>query len=106
VAVDAAVHHQRRGGDGGEQHRQREPLGMQRDLEGAGHVEDVDAIARHVQALHLLEEGVACLVDDVGMPLRLDEGDALAARCVRRGDGGKGKVVDLTHGVPLRKQVS
>ncbi len=64
---------------------------MQRDLEGAGHVEHVDAVARHALALHFFEEGVACLVDDVGMPLRLDEGDALAARRSRRGMAERGR---------------
>jgi hypothetical protein len=42
----------------------------------SGHVDDVDALARHALARHLDKKGVACLVDDVRMPLRFDERNA------------------------------
>ena len=76
---------------------------MQRDLEGAGHVEHVDALARHAQARHLFEEGVARLVDDLRMPLGFDQRDAPVAACH---EGGEGKVVELTHGLPLVGRVA
>lgn len=52
-------------------------------------------LAWHALAHHLGQERVTRLMRDIGMPLRVDKGDALSP-C---GCGGrKGKVVDLTHG--------
>ena len=105
VAVDAAVHHQRAADDGRIAARQRQAFGEQRNLEGARHIDHVDAVAREALSLHLGEKGFAGLVNDVRMPLRLDEGDALRFGRARAGHGGKGKVVDLTHGVPKKSRM-
>ena len=96
VAVDTAVHHQGAAHHGGVTPGERQPFGVQGDLKGTGHVEHIDAVAGHTQALHLFEKGVAGLVDDVRMPLGLDKSKPLL---VGRRDGVEGKVVDLTHGV-------
>ena len=104
VAVDAAIDHQRAAHDGRVLTRVGQTLGMQRNLEGAWHVEHIDGVRRHAEALHLSQECVACLVHDVLMPLGFNECDAVASRRVGRSGDGKGKVVDLTHGaswVPL-----
>ena len=69
------VHHQSRGDHGAVAAAFGEALGVQGDLEGAGHLVEVDLVRGHAPLGRRGEEGVASLVDDVAMPQRLDEGD-------------------------------
>jgi hypothetical protein len=50
---------------------------MQRDLERARHLEQIDARAVDVTRLDLVEEGDAALFDHLAMPGRLHEGNPL-----------------------------
>src|SRR3546814_15344205 len=60
--------------DGGVAAAARQVAGEQRDLEGTGRLEDLDVPGRRFPRHGPLEAGLA-LVDDVGMPACLDEGD-------------------------------
>src|SRR6201999_1126011 len=75
VAVDAAVDDQAGGGDRPVAAAFRQALGVQWDLEGAGHLEAVDRDRRHTALAQLGQERVAALVDDLPVPARLHEGD-------------------------------
>ena len=75
VAVDASVDDQGGADDGGVATAGGQALGVQRDLEGARDAVEVDVAGVDAQAGDLGEERVAAPVDQIAVPLGLDEGD-------------------------------
>ena len=74
VPVDAAIDDQCRGNDRVVITGLGEPLRQQRHFEGAGHVERPD-LCIEPQFRQPLPEADQCLVDDIGVPARLDKSD-------------------------------
>src|SRR5262249_8852218 len=77
VPIDPAVDDEAAGHDCGVAAAAGEKLGMQRNLESAGHLVEIDCGARNAAACHLGEEGIPALVDDFAMPAGLHEGKTL-----------------------------
>src|SRR5205085_5507963 len=77
MAVDAAVDHEPGGEDRGIAPGLCENLRMQRDLETAGHFEQIDLRRRNAARLDLGKECDTAFLDHLAMPGRLHEGDAL-----------------------------
>jgi hypothetical protein len=62
---------------------------VQRDLESAGHREEIDIFRVMAQAAQLGDETLPALVNDVSMPAGLNKGDT--SRMHRRGNSIWGK---------------
>src|SRR6266852_4669265 len=77
VPVDAAIDHETRRDDRGVAPGLGQQLGVQGDLERAGHLEQIDLRARNMARLDLLEEGEPAFLDHLAMPGGLHEGDPL-----------------------------
>ena len=85
MAVDAAVDDQATGDDGVEATAAttttattattRQPLGQQRDLEGAGHLEELQAAFRYSAAVEFGLDRLGGAGDDVAVPGRGNDGD-------------------------------
>lgn len=73
MAVDAAVHHETCGGDGGVALGTRQSGGEQRNLEGTGYFMEVDIFPREAERGDLGEEGIPALINQVSVPAGLDE---------------------------------
>ena len=76
VPVDAPVDDQAGTDDGGVAAAPGQKLGMKRDLEGAGHPEQVDPVRADAEPGRLRHERVTAAVDDLLVPHGLDEGQA------------------------------
>src|SRR5262245_45368227 len=76
MAIDAAIHHERGGHDGRMASAAGKQLGLERDLEGTGQLEEVDLRTAMAMGRALGEEGLAALVHELLVPAGLDEGDA------------------------------
>ena len=90
VPIDAAIDDETGGDDGSELARLGQQFRLQRDLVTAG--DSVGFDPRPVAALGFesVEEGLAPLIDDLLVPVRLDEGDAAGS------DAGGQRGDDLT----------
>jgi len=75
MPIDAAIDDEGCGDDGIVFSGLRKLLGQQRHLERARHVEGVDPGPRH-QSRDLCGKALMRAIDDIGVPTRLDEGDA------------------------------
>src|SRR3954453_7431320 len=77
MAIDAAIYHEPGCDNRGVAPRFRQQLRMQRYLERARHLEEIDLRACNVALLDLLQERYAALFDDGAMPGGLHERDPL-----------------------------
>src|SRR5215472_2784320 len=98
VAIDATIDDEARRHDRHVPARLGQQLRLQWDLEGAGHVEEVDTVLRDAEPLQLRRETLAASVDDVLMPARLHEGDPSAAVARLGLFGVNGLSIALIHG--------
>ncbi len=79
VAVDAAVDHESGRDDRPVTPGERQTLCGERNLEGAGNLEELEGRGVETVGADLLGESLAGLVDDVAMPGGLHERDLVAA---------------------------
>ena len=95
VTVDAAIDHETRPDHGGVAPAAGQPLGVQRDLERTRHPEGLDLADLEPEPDDLVQERVPASIDDVPVPLGLDEGDP---RRRTRGEPLSVVLVDAMHG--------
>ncbi|MCY1225611.1 hypothetical protein D9M72_378100 [compost metagenome] len=109
MPVDATVDDKAAGDDGGVLAGLGKPLRMQRDFESPRDIVDVDEILGDAELCHFGHERVARTMDDIGMPLGMDVGNALAVGEGKAGRGCGGTLESgdrLIHGVPVRMELA
>ncbi len=74
MAVDAAIDYQGAGDHGVVEATACELLRVQGNLEGAGDLEEVDLVTRPATSLEVVEQALARLADDVGVPGSAQDG--------------------------------
>src|SRR4051794_11593645 len=109
MAVNAAIDHETGRDDRGVAPGLGQKLRVQRDLERARHLEQIDVRARNVARLDLVEKCDTAFLDNLAMPRGLYESDPRRLGEVRvRGNGRRerafyfGSILQhLIHGFPL-----
>mmetsp|Transcript_31096 Transcript_31096/g.57881 ORF Transcript_31096/g.57881 Transcript_31096/m.57881 type:complete len:181 (-) Transcript_31096:32-574(-) len=96
MSVDAAVHDEAAGNDGIKAAAARQALGMQRDFEGAGHLDHADLLGWDSTSVEFMADGRDGHADDVLVPAGGQDGHPRQAGQLEAGKEG------LIHGVLLK----